>query len=80
MTHMPGSSWVPDDKQDSYDKPASINEDFEYRQEGKPVKAVIGVAILVVLALILSRMNPAPHDMSNTPAATSGLATGADSR
>lgn len=71
---------MPDDKQDGYDEPASTSEDFELSQEGKPIKALIGVAVVVVLALVLSRMNPAPHEISNTPAATSGLATDADSR
>lgn len=74
-----GDDWTTADKKRGYDEPAQTSDDFAH-QRGKPIKAVIGVAVLVVLALVLSRMNPAPHEVSNTPAMTTGQTTGTSAR
>jgi len=41
---------------------------------------LIGIALLVVLAVALARMNPTPHDVSNNPAITTGQTTGTSAR
>ncbi|NGX99676.1 MAG: hypothetical protein G4V63_32160 [Candidatus Afipia apatlaquensis] len=79
MNRMSGSDWMSDGKKAVYDKPAQASEEFEY-QQGKPVKALIGIALLAVLAVALARMHPAPHDVSNTPATTTGQTTGTSTR
>lgn len=64
MTRIPESNWLSDlDRGDV--RTSDRNEDFGPNNQGKPLKAVIGVAILVVFALILSHMNPVPHDTPN---------------
>lgn len=80
MTHVPGRSWTSDDEKDGYNAQAATNEGFGSKHQDKPVKAVIGIALLVILALALSRMNPAPHDISNNPSITTGQSTGTDAR
>ncbi len=79
MTLTTGNDWSSDGKKGGYDEPVQTSEEFEY-QQGKPVKALIGVALLVVLAVALARMNPAPHEASNTPAVTTGQTTGSSNR
>lgn len=80
MTRLSGSSWTPNREREGYDDPAQATDDVGYNQQNKPVKAVIGIAALVVLALVLSRMNPAPHDAANAPAITTGQSFSPDSR
>lgn len=79
MSRMSGSDWMSDGKKGVYDEPAQTGEEFEY-QQGKPIKALVGIALLVVLAVALARMNPAPHETSNTPAITTGQTTGTGTR
>lgn len=76
MTRTSETGWMPDSEKNGRDTPARSSEDFDINQQGKPVKAIVGVAILVVLALILSRMNPAPHEISD-PSVTTGQSTNA---
>jgi hypothetical protein len=57
-----------------YDEPVAT-DGFE-NQQGKPVKALIGIALLVVLAVVLARMNPAPHETTSAPAWTTNQTTG----
>lgn len=73
------SSWMSDRKGD-YDARVHTDNDFGDNHEGKPIKAVIGLALLVILALVLSRMDPVPHDASTTPSITTGQTTGTDPR
>lgn len=77
MTHTSESSWMPDGEKSGHD--TLSNEDFDLNQQNKPVKAVVGVALLVVLALVLSRMHPAPHEIANPPV-TTGQVTGTNAR
>ncbi len=70
MTHTSETGWMPDSDNRRHDMPPSPNADFDHTQQGKPIKAVIGVAVLVVLALILARMNPVPHEITADPSAT----------
>lgn len=79
MNRMSGSDWMSDGKKGVSDEPAQASEEFAY-QQGKPVKALIGIALLVVLAVALARMSPAPHDVSNNPAITTGQTTGTSAR
>jgi len=51
-------------------------DDFEFNQSGKPIKAVIGVAILVILALVLSRMDPVSHEASAPSSITTAQTAG----
>lgn len=69
------SSWT----SDGPDSPPETASDFDRRHEGKSVKAVIGVVLLVVLALVLSRMHPVPHEIPD-PSVTTGQASGASIR
>ena len=78
MTQVHGRSWTSDDEKAGYDAPAASNEGFGSKHQGKPVKTVIGIALLVILALVLSQLNPTPHDISN-PSMT-GQTTGTDAR
>ncbi len=78
MTHT-RNGWTSDDTGRDLKKPPETTGDFGQRHEGKPIKAVIGIALLVVVALVLSRMNPVPHDISD-PWETTGQTTGANAR
>ncbi len=53
--------------------------EFE-NQQSKPVKALIGIVLLVVLAVVLARMNPAPHETSIAPSWSTGQTTGSGAR
>jgi hypothetical protein len=75
---LSGNDWSSDGKKGGYDEPIQTSKESE-SQQGKPIKAVFGVALLVVLALILARMHPVPHDVSN-PAVTTGQTTGSSAR
>ncbi len=79
MAFTTGNDWSSEGKKGGYDEPIQTGEEFEY-QQGKPVKALIGVALLVVLAVVLARMGPTPHEVSNTPAVTTGQTTGSSTR
>ncbi|MGL5168620.1 MAG: hypothetical protein ACRC9K_22290 [Afipia sp.] len=72
MTRTPETGWMPDSEKSGHDTPPG--EDFDINQQGKPMKTVIGVALLVVLALVLSRMHPAPHEIAD-PSVTTGQVT-----
>lgn len=80
MTRLSGNSWTPNESRESYDTPTQPNGDIGSNQQGKPIKTVIGIAVLVVLALVLSRMNPVPHDTANAPSITTGQAVDANAR
>jgi len=73
MARMSDTGWNSDHRAD---QPEQSADDFEFNQRGKPLKAMIGVAILVVLALVLSRMNPVSHEASAPPSITTGQTTG----
>lgn len=77
MSHT-SENWTPDSERRDADV-SPPKSDFESRHRGKPVKAVIGVGLLVVLALVLSRMHPAPHDIPDH-SATTGQADSANPR
>lgn len=79
MTLMSGNDWSSDGKKGGYDEPVQTSEEFEY-QQGKPIKALIGVALLVILAVALARMSPAPHEVTNNPAMTTSQTTGSSNR
>ena len=74
MTLTSGNDWSSGDKKSVYDEPVAT-DGFE-NQQGKPVKALIGIALLVVLAVVLARMNPAPHETTSAPAWTTNQTTG----
>ena len=74
---MSDSNWTSIRDKVGYDAPVRSDEKFEHSQRDKPIKAIIGMTLLVVLALVFSRMGPSSHDDSNTPAATTGQSTGA---
>lgn len=78
MALMSGNDWSSDvkNKNGVQDDPTGTSK-FQ-NQQGKPVKALIGVALLVVLTLVLSRMHPAPHEISSDPdTTTTSQTTGA---
>lgn len=79
MTVMPENDWpAGGNKAGVQDDPTGLN-DFK-NQQGKPVKALIGIALLVLLAVVLARMNPVPHESTSAPAWTTGQSTGSGSR
>ena len=74
MTRVPESNWLSDlDRGDV--NTSDRSENFGPNNQGKPLKAVIGVAILVVFALVLSHMNPVPHDVPSSQVTTGQSAT-----
>jgi len=79
MTRTSETGWMPESEKRGHDTPVNSGEDIGLNQRGKPVKTVIGVVLLVVLALALSRMHPVPHEMSD-PSVTTGQTTGTIAR
>ena len=67
MALISGNRWASDKDKRGYADAPDIYESFEFSQRNKPLKAVIGVALLVALALVLARMHPAPHEIQNPP-------------
>lgn len=57
------------------ERPLAATKEFEQRHEGKPIKAAIGVGLLVVLALILSHMHPVPHEIAADPSTMGQITT-----
>ncbi len=49
---------------------ARMNAEFEDCQRGKPLKALIGLGILVVIALVLARIDHDPRVAAPPPAVT----------
>lgn len=43
------------------------SDEFEFNQEGKPAKAIIGLAILVALGLGLAFFKPASENLATAP-------------
>lgn len=65
MTHIAGDGWISDKaKNTDVDDPQSSSKDFHHKQQGKTMKAAIGIAILVVVALVLSWVHPVSHSSS----------------
>ncbi len=62
-----GNRWASDKNKRGYADAPDIYENFEFSQRNKPLKAMIGVALLVALALILARMHPVPHEIPAPP-------------
>ncbi|WP_424630914.1 hypothetical protein [Bradyrhizobium sp. SYSU BS000235] len=67
MALISGNRWASDKEKRGYADAPDIYEDFHFTQRNKPLKAMIGVALLVAFALILARMNPVPHEIQNPP-------------
>jgi hypothetical protein len=67
MALISGNRWASDKDKRGYADAPDVYEDFHFTQRNKPLKAMIGVALLVALALILARMHPAPHEIQNPP-------------
>ena len=74
MSRTSENEWTPDDHR-SGEAAFQPARDFELRQRGKPLKTVIGVGILAIIALVLTLMHPVPHDVPDVPAWTTGQAT-----
>jgi hypothetical protein len=55
------------------DRTRSNIEDFEYSQRAKPLKALIGLGILIAIVLALWEFNPNRSDTANT--ATTSIST-----
>jgi hypothetical protein len=67
MALISGNRWASDKNKRGYADAPDIYENFEFSQRNKPLKAMIGVALLVALALILARMHPVPHEIPAPP-------------
>lgn len=80
MNRMSGSGYMSDGKKSRYDEPTKASDVFDDTQRGKPLKAVIGVILLAVLAIVLARMNPAPHESRSPSAPITQQTTGASAR
>jgi len=46
----------------------------------KSIKTLIGIALLIVFAVVLARMNPAAHETSSVPAWTTSQTIGSAAR
>ena len=75
MTHMPIRDRT---FAGGEDRPRSAP--FIDSQRNKPLKAMIGLMVLIVCALVLSRIDHAPHDIVPLPAATADHTAGSLSR
>jgi hypothetical protein len=51
------------------DSLARMNAEFEDNQRGKPLKALIGLGILIVVALVLARVDRDRHVAAPPPSA-----------
>jgi hypothetical protein len=51
------------------DSLARMNAEFEDNQRGKPLKALIGLGILIVVALVLARVDRNHHVAAPPPSA-----------
>lgn len=51
------------------DSLARMNAEFEENQRGKPLKALIGLCILIVVALVLARVDRDRHVAAPPPSA-----------
>jgi hypothetical protein len=47
--------------------PPATSDEYELRNSGKPAKAIIGMAILVVFALALAFFKPSADNMAQSP-------------
>ncbi|MBI3700376.1 MAG: hypothetical protein HY242_08020 [Afipia sp.] len=47
-----------------FSPPNQTSDDFEFNQSGKPIKAVIGLGILVAFGIALTFFHPASHSAS----------------
>lgn len=65
MTNLSGNGW---DSRDERSKPMTTDE-FELNQEGKPTKAIIGLAILVALGIGLAFFKPTTDNVAKAPTA-----------
>lgn len=65
-------------RKSGYNETATTS-DFK-NQQGKPFKALIGVVLLVVFAVVLAWMNPAQHETSAVPSWSTGQTTGAGAK
>ncbi len=74
------NSWTTDTGDSDTKQPERPNKGFVSHGMGKPMKTVIGIGLLVVVALALSRMHPVPHDVPKVPSWTTGQAAGTDAR
>jgi hypothetical protein len=79
MTRTSENGWASDHEKRGYDLPPHTGKDFD-SQRDKPMKAVIGIALLVVFALTLSRMHPVPHDVPDDSPVIHGTDHGANAR
>ena len=79
MSRTSENGWAAGGHQ-SGDMPCQPDNDFRSRQSGKPMKTVIGVGLLAVVALVLSLMHPVPHDIPDGPSWTTGPAADPDAR
>ena len=77
MIRTSETGWTPHGEKSDRDTPSG--QDFDSNQQGKPMKAIIGVVLLVVLAVVLSRMHPVPHEIAD-PSVTTGQTTGTIAR
>lgn len=65
MTHLSDDHWQAKDVVEPLAEPLTRGR-FERIQRGKTLKAVIGLAILAVVALVLWHMNPNAPNLAGT--------------
>lgn len=64
MTNLSGNGWG---SQDDLSRTPSPSDEFDYNQEGKPTKAIIGLAILVALGIGLAFFKPTTDNVAKAP-------------
>lgn len=70
MTQLSGDGWISDKGKSAQSDGSVSSKDFHTKQQGKTMKAAIGIAILVFGALVLARMHPVPHQIPSGPSST----------
>ncbi len=66
MTNFSGNGWS-SNSHDDFSASPQTRSDYEFQQQNKPGKALVGIAILVALTIALAFMHPASHDTASTP-------------
>lgn len=67
MTTFSGNDWGSHSESKYSSASPQTTDEFEFNQRGKPMKAIIGLAVLVAFAVALAFFKPASDNMAKAP-------------